>query len=59
MCFFLKPCEGFVLVSQFVESITHFKKGVGNHALAVALRTFLLVQPLPGLFFELYVFSLR
>jgi len=48
-----------VLVSQFVESITHFKKGVGNHALAVALRTFLLVQPLPGLFFELYVFSLR
>ena len=59
MCFFFEAVWGFVLVSQFVESITHFKKGVGNHALAVALRTFLLVQPLPGLFFELYVFSLR
>ena len=36
-------CEDFVLVSQFVESRSHFKNGLVNHALAAALRAFLLV----------------
>jgi gamma-tubulin complex component 2 len=36
-------CENFVLVSQFVESRSHFKYGLVNHALAAALRAFLLV----------------
>jgi hypothetical protein len=35
-----------VLVSQFVESRSHFKNGLVNHALAAALRAFLLVQQL-------------
>ncbi|KAL6650995.1 hypothetical protein ACP70R_009920 [Stipagrostis hirtigluma subsp. patula] len=35
-------CEDFVLVSQFVESRSHFKNGLVNHALAAALRAFLL-----------------
>jgi gamma-tubulin complex component 2 len=39
-------CEDYVLVSQFVESRSHFKNGLVNLALAVALRAFLLVQPL-------------
>jgi hypothetical protein len=39
-------CEDYVLVSQFVESRSHFKNGLVNHALAAALRAFLLVQPL-------------
>jgi len=39
-------CEDYVLVRQFVESRSHFKNGLVNHALAAALRAFLLVQPL-------------
>lgn len=39
-------CEDYVLVSQFVESRSHFKNGLVNHALAAALRAFLLVQQL-------------
>uniref|UniRef100_M8BCV4 Gamma-tubulin complex component n=1 Tax=Aegilops tauschii TaxID=37682 RepID=M8BCV4_AEGTA len=35
-------CEDFVLASQFVESRSHFKTGLVNHALAAALRAFLL-----------------
>ncbi|KQJ83407.1 hypothetical protein BRADI_5g14800v3 [Brachypodium distachyon] len=35
-------CEDFVLVSQFVESRSHSKNGLVNHALAAALRAFLL-----------------
>ncbi|XP_062184478.1 gamma-tubulin complex component 2-like [Phragmites australis] len=35
-------CEDFVLVSHFVESRSHFKNGLVNHALAAALRAFLL-----------------
>ncbi|CAD6260374.1 unnamed protein product [Miscanthus lutarioriparius] len=35
-------CEDYVLVSQFVESRSHFKNGLVNHALAAALRAFLL-----------------
>ncbi|EMS52405.1 Gamma-tubulin complex component 2 [Triticum urartu] len=35
-------CEDFVLASQFVESRSHFKNGLVNHALAAALRAFLL-----------------
>ncbi|XP_062226090.1 gamma-tubulin complex component 2-like [Phragmites australis] len=35
-------CEDFVLVSQFVESRSQFKNGLVNHALAAALRAFLL-----------------
>lgn len=35
-------CEDYMLVSQFVESRSHFKNGLVNHALAAALRTFLL-----------------
>ncbi|KAJ3679243.1 hypothetical protein LUZ60_017254 [Juncus effusus] len=35
-------CEGFVLVSHFVEMKSRFKAGLVNHALAAALRTFLL-----------------
>ncbi|CAN6195447.1 unnamed protein product [Urochloa humidicola] len=34
-------CEDYVLVSQFVESRSHFKNGLVNHALAAALRAFL------------------
>jgi hypothetical protein len=36
-----------VLVSQFVESRSHFKNGLVNHALAAALRAFLLVNLYP------------
>uniref|UniRef100_A0A0D3FXL2 Gamma-tubulin complex component n=1 Tax=Oryza barthii TaxID=65489 RepID=A0A0D3FXL2_9ORYZ len=35
-------CEDFVLVYHFVESRSHFKSGLVNHALAAALRAFLL-----------------
>uniref|UniRef100_A0A0E0KSF5 Gamma-tubulin complex component n=1 Tax=Oryza punctata TaxID=4537 RepID=A0A0E0KSF5_ORYPU len=35
-------CEDFVLVNHFVESRSHFKSGLVNHALAAALRAFLL-----------------
>ncbi|XP_073010454.1 gamma-tubulin complex component 2 [Typha latifolia] len=35
-------CEDFVLVSHFVESRSHFKSGLVNHAFAAALRAFLL-----------------
>ncbi|KAJ6843588.1 gamma-tubulin complex component 2 [Iris pallida] len=35
-------CEDFVLISQFVESESHFKSGLVNHAFAVALRALLL-----------------
>ncbi|GJN27129.1 hypothetical protein PR202_gb15122 [Eleusine coracana subsp. coracana] len=35
-------CENFVLVNQFVESRSHYKNGLVNHALAAALRAFLL-----------------
>ncbi|KAJ1703509.1 hypothetical protein LUZ63_003288 [Rhynchospora breviuscula] len=35
-------CEGYVLVNHFVESRSHFKNGFGNHALAAAIRAFLL-----------------
>lgn len=35
-------CEDFVLISQFVESESHFKSGLVNHAFAAALRALLL-----------------
>ncbi|KAJ4799047.1 Gamma-tubulin complex component [Rhynchospora pubera] len=35
-------CEGYVLVNHFVESRSHFKNGFVNHALAAAIRAFLL-----------------
>ncbi|XP_020084686.1 gamma-tubulin complex component 2-like [Ananas comosus] len=35
-------CEDFVLVSQFVESKSHFKNGLVNHAFAAALNAFLI-----------------
>ncbi|RLM64675.1 Gamma-tubulin complex component 2 [Panicum miliaceum] len=41
-------CEDYVLVSQFVESRSHFKNGLVNHALAAALRAFLLAKAMGG-----------
>ncbi|KAJ3685052.1 hypothetical protein LUZ61_014216 [Rhynchospora tenuis] len=35
-------CEGYVLVNHFVESRSHFENGFVNHALAAAIRAFLL-----------------
>lgn len=35
-------CEDYVLISQFVESRSHFKSGLVNHAFAAALRALLL-----------------
>ncbi|EPS73344.1 hypothetical protein M569_01412, partial [Genlisea aurea] len=35
-------CESYVLINQFVESISQFKSGLVNHAFAAALRTLLL-----------------
>ncbi|KAJ4758194.1 Gamma-tubulin complex component [Rhynchospora pubera] len=35
-------CEGYVLVNHFVESRSYFKNGFVNHALAAAIRAFLL-----------------
>lgn len=35
-------CEDYVLISQFVESKSHFKSGLVNHAFAAALRALLL-----------------
>ncbi|XP_073098474.1 gamma-tubulin complex component 2 isoform X1 [Elaeis guineensis] len=35
-------CEDFVLICQFVESKSHFKNGLVNHAFAAALRALLL-----------------
>ncbi|CAN6173861.1 unnamed protein product [Urochloa humidicola] len=40
-CRIFPLCEDYVLVSQFVESRSHFKNGLVNHALAAALRAFL------------------
>ncbi|XP_068662171.1 gamma-tubulin complex component 2 [Aristolochia californica] len=34
-------CENFVVISHFVESRSHFKKGLVNHAFAAALRAIL------------------
>lgn len=39
-------CEDYVLISQFVESKSHFKSGLVNHAFAAALRALLLVNSL-------------
>jgi gamma-tubulin complex component 2 len=36
-------CEAYVLVNHFVETRSYFKKGLVNHALAAAIRAFLLV----------------
>lgn len=36
-------CESYLLVNQFVESRSHFKTGLVNHAFAAALRALLLV----------------
>eukprot|EP00262_Sarcandra_glabra_P005396 TRINITY_DN16927_c0_g1_i2.p1 TRINITY_DN16927_c0_g1~~TRINITY_DN16927_c0_g1_i2.p1 ORF type:complete len:676 (-),score=109.98 TRINITY_DN16927_c0_g1_i2:217-2073(-) len=35
-------CENFLLINQFVESRSHFKNGLVNHAFAAALRALLL-----------------
>lgn len=35
-------CEDYVLISQFVESNSHFKSGLVNHAFSAALRALLL-----------------
>ncbi|KAL3650089.1 Gamma-tubulin complex component 2 [Castilleja foliolosa] len=35
-------CESYLLINQFVESRSHFKSGLVNHALASALRSLLL-----------------
>ncbi|KAK6911764.1 Gamma tubulin complex component, C-terminal [Dillenia turbinata] len=35
-------CENFLLINQFVESRSQFRKGLVNHAFAAALRAFLL-----------------
>ncbi|XP_077221231.1 gamma-tubulin complex component 2-like [Tasmannia lanceolata] len=35
-------CENFLTISEFVESRSHFKNGLVNHAFAAALRTLLL-----------------
>ncbi|XP_078181625.1 spc97 / Spc98 family of spindle pole body (SBP) component isoform X1 [Carex rostrata] len=35
-------CEAYVLVSHFVETRSYFKNGLVNHALAAAMRAFLL-----------------
>uniref|UniRef100_A0A7C9EU04 Gamma-tubulin complex component n=1 Tax=Opuntia streptacantha TaxID=393608 RepID=A0A7C9EU04_OPUST len=35
-------CESYILIDQFVESRSQFKKGVVNHAFAAALRALLL-----------------
>ncbi|ONK75701.1 uncharacterized protein A4U43_C03F19630 [Asparagus officinalis] len=35
-------CEDYILISQFVESRSHFKSGLVNHAFAAALRALLL-----------------
>ncbi|KAF3795416.1 Gamma-tubulin complex component 2 [Nymphaea thermarum] len=35
-------CENFLVINQFVESRSHFRYGLVNHAFAAALRAFLL-----------------
>jgi gamma-tubulin complex component 2 len=39
----LPLCENYMVVSQFVESRSHFKHGLVNHAFAAALRAILQV----------------
>lgn len=36
-------CENFLAITQFVESRSHFKYGLVNHAFAAAIRALLLV----------------
>ncbi|GFP92817.1 gamma-tubulin complex component 2 [Phtheirospermum japonicum] len=37
-------CESYLLINQFVESRSHFKSGLVNHAFAAALRILLLLM---------------
>ena len=46
-------CESYILIDQFVESRSQFKKGVVNHAFAAALRALLLVGVMVSLLYLL------
>lgn len=48
-------CESYLLIDQFVESRSQFKKGLVNHAFAAAVRALLLVCFMAFSLFTLYL----